>query len=267
MFYKEVNGLSGDKQKDYVQDSINNQVVQLFSILHNQEEIKKFGKKYFDVEEVGHCHSNESLKKLPFSLTCKQSTIPNAGQGVFISGFDNLIASGTVVSLYPGIVHLKENIRDSTYFRSLLPDDNLMLMARYDCALIDARAANKVPVNPIALAHLVNHCGKDRRPNVMAVSFDYPSVTDLFPSHLQRFIPNQYAQPLSLLGKLETAFCCMKGSVLISCQPLEEGDELFMDYRLNPTSHGDVNSTGLPAWYEPYDVDEALMRWGGNTEQ
>lgn len=172
-FYKDVDELSDEKQKDYVQDAINKQVVKIFSVLYSLEQSKKFKGKISHEKHV----ESEASNKMPFSLVCKQSTIPNAGHGVFLTGVDNLIPSGTVVSLYPGVVHLKENIRDTAYLRSLLPDEDLLVMARYDCALIDARGANLVPENPIALAHRVNHCGKEKRPNVMAVSTHF--VTNL----------------------------------------------------------------------------------------
>ena len=54
----------------------------------------------------------------------------------------------------------------------------------------------------------------------------------------------------------------MKGVALLSTRPLRHGEELLMDYRLNPTLED------LPPWYRPYDAEEARMRWGfGDEEQ
>lgn len=48
----------------------------------------------------------------------------------------------------------------------------------------------------------------------------------------------------------------MKGVVLMSTRPLRHGDELLMDYRLNPTLED------LPPWYRSHDAEESRMRWG-----
>jgi hypothetical protein len=50
--------------------------------------------------------------------------------------------------------------------------------------------------------------------------------------------------------------------VLLSTEELRHGDELLLDYRLNPTA------PDLPAWYKPYDAEQAKERWqyvGGNV--
>lgn len=52
----------------------------------------------------------------------------------------------------------------------------------------------------------------------------------------------------------------MKGVVLMSTRSLRHGDELLMDYRLNPTLED------LPPWYRSYDAEESRMRWGVGDE-
>lgn len=206
-------------------------------------------------------------------MEVKASNIPEAGQGVFarISSTDSntkndsklintngKLLPGTVVALYPGLIHLKEHLRDRTYFQSILPDPNMLLMARPDQNIIDGRTVDKVPSNRLAQAHMTNHCGTGRPPNVLQVSYDFPAglvlAKDAFPLHLRHLIPNDYAKPPSAMGKLEGATSLMRGLVLIACRPIADGDELLMDYRLNP----DAND--LPEWYRSFDAAGARSR-------
>eukprot|EP00981_Chlorochromonas_danica_P001864 scaffold386_cov174-Ochromonas_danica.AAC.38 len=198
---------------------------------------------------------------LPFKLECKESKIPNAGQGVFIRAMDKsqpIIPPGTVVALYPGLVHLREHLRDRNYLMSLLPDPDLLLMTRIDQTIIDGRTADKCYPNPYALGHKINHCGKNR-PNVLQVPFDFREDLifdgNSFPVPLRYLIPNGFAKPPSMIGKLELATVHMKSMVFIATAPLEDNDELIMDYRLNPRMEN------LPSWYESYNTEEAKMRW------
>ncbi len=108
----------------------------------------------------------------------KESSIPNAGNGVFVRSTQKIIP-GTIIGLYPGKVHLSEMFRNPEYFAALLPDPDLMLTKRLDGCVIDGRTTDFVPKNPYAISHLVNHCGK-RGPNVINVSHQiaYP-VTNI----------------------------------------------------------------------------------------
>lgn len=208
--------------------------------------VKKGKERSLLLEEVGYC------------VETKPSLIAGAGDGAFLSTKTG-IPPGTVVSLYPGLVHLKEFLRNDGYFSSILPDPDFMLMARIDEALIDGRSADKVPYNPYAVGHKINHCGSDKKPNVMQVSFDYANdflVGDKFPQHLRRYVPNAFARTPTLIGKLSigpTTF--MPGVVLVSTRHLSDGDELLMDYRLDP------DSSALPAWYRPHNEAESRNRW------
>lgn len=77
-----------------------------------------------------------------------------------------------------------------------------------------------------------------------------------FPEPLRRFIPNRFAKSPSIISKLALGpFTLMPGVVLLSTRHLLPGDELLMDYRLDP------DSKTLPAWYRQHNVDEARNRW------
>jgi hypothetical protein len=47
----------------------------------------------------------------------------------------------------------------------------------------------------------------------------------------------------------------MRSVVYLAASPLEDGDELFVDYRLNPFAGP------LPSWYTPFDSAGAMRRW------
>jgi hypothetical protein len=90
-------------------------------------------------------------------------------------------------------------------------------------------------------------------------SYDFPEdiiETYQFPKHLRKYIPNLYAKEPSMTGKLELFGCLMKSVVMVSCRPIKAGDELLMDYKLNP------DAKDLPRWYRPYDINDARLRWG-----
>lgn len=96
------------------------------------------------------------------------------------------------------------------------------------------------------------------------VAFDFPSnlvSSGGFPEHLRKFIPNKYAREPSMMGRLAIGpFTLMPSVVLLTTRHLQDGDELLMDYRLDPASKS------LPSWYEPYDLEEARNRWANPSE-
>ena len=47
----------------------------------------------------------------------------------------------------------------------------------------------------------------------------------------------------------------MRSVVYLAARPLEDGEELFVDYRLNPFAGP------LPEWYTPFDSAGAMRRW------
>ncbi len=94
---------------------------------------------------------------------------------------------------------------------------------------------------------------------IFQISYDFPEDIwgrHSFPKELRKYIPNRYAKPPSLLGKIAaSATTCMPTVALVSSQHISNGDELLMDYRLNPASEE------LPEWYIHYDSDTSKARW------
>lgn len=248
----------------YVQIELNKQVLELFNLIEEQvQESNSAPLRRLQSQEEIQSEKTKKHSPYPFQLSVKPSSIPGAGNGVFLNTEKPFICTGTVVALYPGLVHLKESLMDREYIKSILPDPNFMLMSRPDGYVIDGRSVEKVPSNPFALAHLINHCGDKLKPNVSQIYFDFPEdLLDIssFPHNLRRYIPNKYAKEPSMTGRLELATCCMKSVVMVATSPILSGEEILMDYRLNP------DSPDLPKWYQSFDADNARKRATSNVQ-
>lgn len=174
--HDEIETWSESKFDVYVQNAITKQLVEIFTHLENakEEEIeeisrgKKIEKKNDTIFETSPAWYGAN--KVPYRLEIRDSSIRGAGKGVFIRTLLPSIAPGTVVALYPGLVHSRESIREQEYLMRLFPDKDFMLMTRVDQIIIDGRNANEVPYNPFAAAHKINHCGGKLQPNVLQVN-------------------------------------------------------------------------------------------------
>lgn len=169
-FSNEVDAMSHDELINFVHDQVGGQVTKMFTSIEKGDIMRNDHHSNVSSAVLNAKEKSLLLDELNYALACKESSISNSGEGVYISA-PNGVYPGTVVCLYPGLVHLKEYLRDRDYLSSLLPDENFMLMARLDEALIDGRSADVVPHNPYALGHKVNHCGSLRKPNVMQVLY------------------------------------------------------------------------------------------------
>ena len=170
-FHMAVDNMEDAAVRKFVQTEINKQVIDMFDGLAEADKLRASATPRNSNNDT---HSVPVSTRTNFSLAVKPSPFSNAGDGVFLnrttSHAQKQVIPGTVVCLYPGLVHLKEYLKEMSYFRSILPDPNYMLMARTDQSLIDGRTANLSPQNPFAVAHKINHCGDINRPNVLQVS-------------------------------------------------------------------------------------------------
>ena len=151
---------------------------------------------------------------------------------------------------------------------------------------------------PLAVAHLVNHPPRGTQPNVLLCPIEYAdldgelsmslSSSEFIPSmrgsilDLKLLAPPETAQETSWFDKLdewvrssladmapaeEEKRVCDDGStealpprqglLLVTNRDVRD-EELFLNYRLNPTAR-------LPGWYHPVDVDEDHRRWDGSN--
>jgi hypothetical protein len=75
-------------------------------------------------------------------------------------------------------------------------------------------------------------------------------------AELRPFIPNAYDTPPGVLSPDSAKDSFAQGAVIVALNDLEDGDELFCDYRLNP------NLKNLPRWYVPVDETRDAILWG-----
>ncbi|MEW5315450.1 MAG: hypothetical protein WDW38_006877 [Sanguina aurantia] len=119
-----------------------------------------------------------------------------------------------------------------------------------------ARVALLEGRHPLALGHLVNHPGRGMHPNVLEVSFDI-RLTKEDPLWLRPYIPNigcgvrgrSSSDAAELIGDTHVS-----GLALIAIKPLNDGDEVLQNYRMNP-------HVVRPEWYVPYDLEAEHRRW------
>ena len=258
------------------------------------------------------------LERVGFYPDVAPSSVPDAGQGVFVRG---CAPPGSVVCIYPGTVYMPEMLRTGEEVEALFYRGrfaaldvagggggggggggsgggdgdgtsgasraskgplNTTVMGRFDRTIIDGSAALDgtgqwheselgVP-NAFARGHRVNHPPKGVRPNVMAFAYDLPADLDewpgeesdasdrllkqrggqKFPHQLAKWLPNTFARPPSLITTDPTLF--QQSIVFVATEELGEGDELFLNYRLNPKLE-------KPPWYTSVDPEEDERRW------
>ena len=247
--FREVQEWSFEEFSSFAQDELHKQILSMFWALEKKATEGAAGTV---AQSVG------------FSLELRPSSIPNAGNGVFVvippESPLKIVPAGSVVALFGGHVHLAEFTTKKDYVQqTLLPDPDMLCLVRVDEPIvIDGRTAHKCPRNPFALGHMVNHCGTTK-PNVLQHPYNFPhdpleiNADESFPKELRRYIPNEYHLRPTLLGSPDRS-SLMHGAVLIAARPIEHGTELLMDYRLSP-------SVNLPAWYSHFDEEQAGKRW------
>ena len=130
------------------------------------------------------------LESVGFTLEVRPSGVPGAGLGVFVRGE---AAPGTTIALWPGLVYPPDCLqRLPGYPNPQLTNDHLV--ARYDGAVIDAQPvclADKrdnstlwrLGLNPLAVAHRVNHPPPQTPPNLLNAAVEFsPAVQSSAPN-------------------------------------------------------------------------------------
>ncbi|CAM9450292.1 unnamed protein product [Choristocarpus tenellus] len=285
LLQKEVEALSAKDLKVRVQSAINRQVVNYFDIVHrdtlemNAQPCKypqrptpvgdpndygsllvpNFGTEALH-DEVDRNMRERIRAELGYCPVVRESTLPSAGLGLFVEG---AAPEGALVAIYPGLVHLPENLCQEEYRSKLLPDEDFFLMARSDGCVVDARSSPGLPSSPLTVAQSANHPPGGTAANVLQSSYDFPSMTNggvwghgggSFPEHLRPLIPNRlYNVAPRLFGGKIDRWALVETVVLLAARDIQD-EEVFMNYRFNP-------AMPAPAWYIPVDGDEARRRW------
>lgn len=238
--------------------------------------------------ELQVCESISDLTTNAFRLDVKPSSIPNAGRGVFANGN---ATPGQVVALMPGLVYPRSHHRDIPGYPSF-GDESMLLMCRHDGHVIDARAWDQFQTNtireynaarrrrdgqhgidtlwfhpdlrkvlsPLALGHFINHPPEGVPPNVLPAPVDWsgndvskvPWSLYQVPGEGSSVAPND----LSVARGGTTPDKVVPGLAFVATRPIKHGEELLVNYRLNPGVIG-----GLPKWYAAVDEEEDQLRW------
>ena len=214
---------------------------------------------------------------LGFTLEVKDSTIthPESGKGLFLKGSAQ---AGSILGYFPGTIHLAEHLKSTASLERFASDPNYLILQRFDECVIDMRDyySRKHEVNPLAMGQYINHppsstkmlitnndaAGNNNNnsnnkkkelpviPNVIQLMYNSNEMEH----DLADLIPNKYHRQSSILGTIDKS-TWNHGMVFLSLVDLKEGDELFLNYRLNPKSEM------KPPWYEDV-VGDGGGRWG-----
>ncbi|KAI9364072.1 hypothetical protein BD770DRAFT_379204 [Pilaira anomala] len=182
-------------------------------------------------------------QQLNFTVVKNKSSIPNAGNGVYLKGADQ--KKGQIVSFYPGTIYMPS---EPILFVSIA---NQYILKCVDGLYVDGKRtglSGKVYkslyrrenwpgaiqisdwtwmkdenlINPLAVGQFVNNGTKDYKANVCYQEVDLPIS---FPNELRKFIPNMYwdteMNPLSHP---------MRVVALVSLREIQDGEELFSTY-------------------------------------
>lgn len=188
--------------------------------------------------------------EMSWELKVCASSIPDAGEGVFVSG---RCMPGSVLCAYPGTAYLPE---DMPSMHSVILPGNEYIIARTDGVIIDGRdegasaeiaeiarrrdgitshqkchAAFGVDLLP-PIANKVNHPPGSERPNVIAAPLDLlPSDTPDLHDLLDGFCLN-FRAPIPSQTPMKRTI------VLIALRDLNDHEELFLDYRRGGLRNG-----------------------------
>ena len=167
--YDKITALSEFEKDTYIATAINKQIISMFQNLLYDYVDPNVVKRRLPSENGEHVP--KKVNTMHYTVSIKPSTFPTAGDGVFLSAIAPVVP-GTVLVLFPGLVHHKTDLNDAEYIKALLPDPNYQLLPRLDGSMIDGRKYAEVPFNPYALGHKINHCNT-RKPNVLQVRNQY----------------------------------------------------------------------------------------------
>jgi len=194
-----------------------------------------------------HVHKffSEEKYSLPFTLETRNSSIPNAGTGLFLVG---TVQPGEIVAMYRGVVFSSEEFFLMSTF--IGPGNDYLISRRSDKFVIDGNlSGNSLELwnscvsrfnsketeisnktNPYAVGNYINH---NKNANVEALDFNFlPTI----PPPLQPYIPNVF------FTKKDNHGILVKSIVFIAKREITN-EEIFLNYMFNP------QSKTLPSWY------------------
>ena len=280
----------------YNQQNLRSQVVRIFRYLHDvhidyyrqaQQVEAADAHSFAKTQDTRHLHNMLSAS-CGFCLDVGDSAVSAESDGtidgVYIRG---KARAGTVVGFFPGVTYLRDRVHAGDFTARLDERGGRSdyVYMRSDRSLVDG-SQRVGKLNPFALGHLIRHpsCGKPAsliaKPNVITFPFDYPSkdgkepdvenitsyvetlsaeASNFFPTELRPYIPNAYSSPPGMLSPESAKESFAQGAVIVAVRDLEDGEEIFCDYRLNP-------KVPLPSWYCPVDAKKVEEFWGVDND-
>ncbi|XP_070535834.1 SET domain-containing protein 9-like [Ptychodera flava] len=182
------------------------------------------------------------MKVMGFKV--ERATSQVGGTGVYVT--DGMVPKGTVLAMYPGAIYfpyepiLLQSISNPFIFRcidGILIDGNdkrLSKVVYRSCSkrdrlgpymTCDVSWLTSHLDNPIALGQYVNNHSKKFGANV---AYQEYNVTEDFPLHLMKYIPNVRYSPPSIHEGSESRV--IRTVVLVSTRDIKAGEEVFSTY-------------------------------------
>lgn len=119
----DLDKMSKGSLESYIKTSMDTQMRSLFEKIEDNS--SRFFSRHQRSKETAEIMS-EDVGYCPYIA---ESEVDKKGKGVFMSG---RACAGSVVAIFPGVVHLREYVGKKNYLEeNLLPDENFFLMRRY----------------------------------------------------------------------------------------------------------------------------------------
>ncbi|XP_051944638.1 SET domain-containing protein 9 [Hippocampus zosterae] len=220
-------------------EEVSRNLLHFFRVLHRANRRVEFGNFHSQVISDYERRVHDAMfQSLGFCIDRKPSTLPNAGNGVFVTR--GLVPKGATVAMYPGTIYqayepiLLQSIRNPFVFRCIdgvLVDGNdkgISKMVYKSCSgrdrmgpfmMSDTTWLTVTPQNPLAVGQYVNNCSNERPANVCYQEYDVP---DTLPMEFRCYLPN-----VNYSAHSQRPLRCV---VLVSLRDITAGEELFSNY-------------------------------------
>ena len=191
---------------------------------------------------------DEAMRDRSKSIVVKKSSVPNAGVGVFAAAS---VPRGTVLSTYGGRYIPPVPI---TPFDGLIAERLTDLSGDYiycceNGGFLDGKLHHGMEAEFPAFAQFANHPPRERIPNAVCITvWPFPKHYGVHP--LPAGEPWYYDNENEKVVTMPESIM-LKGVILVSLADLEEGEEIFFDYQINPRE-------SRPSWYSPVKDDGYL---------
>ena len=131
------------------------------------------------------------------------------------------IGHGTVVAVHPGLVYLKDEIKNIDEKRLKKYYDSFVM--RYDMSVIDSTVVEEYPT-PLHYGCLIKKAESRSPANVIAVPYDFP---ESFPADIAHSFNRWFREP-GLTDIISP--CTVQSLVYIACREIRHNDPITCDF-------------------------------------